>query len=152
MSSTYSSHHHGQVICDRYLLQGVSGRGGAGVIYRALDLHSQTQVALKLAHRPTHSSPLSNSVPSPISDEFSLAQPISHPHIIQYLNTHIHDQRSVVVMEYIEASPFSNFLHPTHAHTLPISLKMKWIQQICDLVDTLHQHQVIHCDLKPQNF
>ena len=152
-------HHHGQLICNRYLLQGVCGRGGGGVIYKAFDLHTQNQVALKLAHHQasTHIETLHSHSFPPLLDlqsppqEYRLARQISHPQIIQYLDAYIHDHRSVMVMEYVDASSFSTLLHPNRIHLLSRSLRVEWIHQLCQIVDILHQHEIIHCDLKPQN-
>lgn len=54
------------------------------------------------------------------------------------------------VMEYLEGIPLDQYLL-SHQTPLPIGWSLDIILQLCDALQTAHEHQVIHRDLKPNN-
>lgn len=80
--------------------------------------------------------------------EYELSIGLSHPNIIQ---VYTYEPESCVgpciVMEYVSGRNLADFLmeHP------PLEARIRVFEQILDAVDCMHQADVIHNDLKPQN-
>jgi serine/threonine protein kinase len=57
--------------------------------------------------------------------------------------------RPYLVMEYLEGQTLDEIMQQTRP--MPEADALKIVSRLCDAVEYLHQHQVVHRDLKPQN-
>ena len=133
----------GELINNRYLLNGVSGRGGWGITYRAHDLTLGIDVALKMSRGHEGARGLNSLI-----DELALVQRINHSGVVRYLDYGLHDNRPVLIMELLEAPSLFKYASVTDLSTNEV---VKILVKLCDAVSAIHAAQVIHCDLKPQN-
>ena len=135
---------HGELINSRYLLNGVSGRGGWGITYRAHDLLTGRDVALKMSRASAGTMGLNS-----LSEELALVRRIQHKGVIQYYDYGMHDSRPIIVMELLNAPSLEERTHPHQDFTDHEVTRI--FSQTCEALAALHAARVIHCDLKPQN-
>ena len=128
-----------------YHLCGIAGRGGWGIIYKARDIQTGAEFALKMSREQLYSQGV-----NALLYELELVQRIQHPAVVKYMDHGHHNQRPILVMELIEAPSLSRFM-AEQANRLSHQDKVTIIANICDAVAAIHEQQVIHCDLKPQN-
>ncbi len=128
---------------DRYVLQEEIGRGGMGVVYKALEKPSDRLVAIKvlppyLAEEEMHRVRFFR--------EAEIVGKLEHPHIVKILET---DQReNFIVMEYLPGGTLNAWAAEHSANPRRIVL---FVAQILDALHTVHEQGIIHRDLKPDN-
>ena len=79
--------------------------------------------------------------------EFEVGYNLDHPHIIKYISK----GDDYILMEYVDGEPLSDFMksHPDlFANKVYVN---RLLGQLLAAVDCLHQHGIVHLDLKPQN-
>lgn len=79
--------------------------------------------------------------------EFETGYRLEHPNLVRYLSL---DDNSIL-MEYVDGETLTERIanHPEYFQNKKNTDKL--IRQLLDVVDYLHQHQVLHLDLKPDN-
>src|SRR5688572_32330708 len=81
---------------DRFELVRQVGEGGSGVVYEAIDLHTQTTVALKLLHRDDETAR------ERFDREVATLAELNHPSIVRYVAHGIsEDNRGYLAMEWL---------------------------------------------------
>lgn len=79
--------------------------------------------------------------------EFETGYRLDHPHLVRYMSL----SDDSILMEYIDGETLDRFnvLHPEFFEKKENADKI--VMQLLDVVGYLHQHQVVHLDLKPSN-
>lgn len=57
-----------------------------------------------------------------------------------------------LVLEYMEQGDLKAYLRAHNSASIPKNLKLKWAYQAAEAVEFLHDHGILHCDIKPRNF
>jgi non-specific serine/threonine protein kinase/serine/threonine-protein kinase len=129
-----------------YRVLGVAGRGGMGLVYRAVrddDVFRKT-VALKLVHGgagPEHLRRLAR--------EREILARLQHPNIATILDGGSSDEgQPYLVMEYVEGEAIDAYCA---ARSLGTRRRLELFRTVCGAVHYAHQNLVVHRDLKPQN-
>lgn len=121
------------------------GRGGMGVVFKAIQLSTKRLVALKLLLE----GPLASDVSKRrFEREIALAAQLRHPNIIPIYDSGTADGRMYYAMEHVFGLPLGDYLR---SHTFDISGKLRLFIKVCDPVSHAHMRGVIHRDLKPTN-
>jgi tetratricopeptide (TPR) repeat protein len=122
------------------------GRGGMGVVYRAIQLSTKRVVALKVMLAGRFASA---SARMRFQREIELGARLQHPAIVRVLESGLTaDGQPFYAMDYVDGVPLDRWLvlsRPDVRSTLGI------FAEICEAVDHAHRHGVIHRDLKPGN-
>ncbi len=74
---------------------------------------------------------------------------LSHPHLVEIKEANINqDGIPYVVMEYLPGPDIVSYVKQAQSS---LTQRLTLFNQLCDCINHLHQHQVIHADLKPGN-
>jgi serine/threonine protein kinase len=135
---------------DHYRLEATVARSGMSTLYRATDLNSGRQVALKVPHAEMESDPI---LLERFKREQEIGQELDHPGIVK---TYDGEQRSrlYMVIEWVDGRLLRSILNEQgldKERRLPIERAVKITLGICDALDYMHKHGVVHRDLKPEN-
>ncbi|XP_072224235.1 myosin light chain kinase, smooth muscle isoform X2 [Leuresthes tenuis] len=82
--------------------------------------------------------------------EIELMNDLHHPKLVQCLAAYDHKPEMVMVMEYIAGGElFERIVDDNFEHTEPASAQ--YMQQILEGIAFMHQQNIVHLDLKPEN-
>ena len=129
----------GDLILSRYRILEQVGRGGQGVVFRALDTETDETVALKLV-RCRDASPQAGSV------EVANAHRVRHPGVCRVYHTERHGQVRLIVMEFVEGGHLKG-----RVARLSATERRTIFAGVCAAVHAAHEAGVLHLDLKPEN-
>ena len=130
----------------RYQIQRMLARGGFGFIYLALDRRSGRQVVLK------------ELLPMLASDaqvlrrfirEGRAMQRLQHPNIARVEAMFKEEGNHYMVVEYLSGGSLAERLD--RERKLSLSQATMITVSLCDAVTYLHQREIMHCDLNPNN-
>lgn len=131
---------------ERFVVDDVLGRGRSAVVYRALDLHTKTRVALKvldplLAHDPV--------CVARFQREVAIVRTVHHPNIVRVFDVLQERDTWIICMEYVEGLDGKRHLQRFGPLAIPEALTCA--RQIVSALAACHRQRVLHRDLKPQN-
>ena len=131
---------------DHYRIEGVAARSGMASIFRATDLRSGRQVAVKVPHSEMERDPV---LVERFRREEEIGARLNHPEVMKVVQD---DKRSRVymVMEWVAGIPLRQLLNQLQPK-LSQERAIKITLSICDALDYVHRNGVIHRDLKPEN-
>ncbi len=134
----------GSIFADRFEVRELVGAGGMGTIYRALDQHSQTMVALKL---------LTTSGTVQEADRFlregRLLAELKHPGIVGYV-AHGQDRNGALYLS-MEWLPGEDLSKRLSRGPLRVSDTLSLLIRVCEALVVPHRLSIVHRDLKPSN-
>ena len=136
----------GPATIGKYEILATLGRGGMGVVYRALDSRMGRQVAIK-----TVTEGLSNDsgMLQRFYREAEKMGMLKHPNIITVYDLGEQDGFPYIVMELVEGDALDKLI--VSDHPMPIIYKLRVIEQVCVALGYAHQNDVVHRDVKPAN-
>lgn len=132
-----------------YELVSEIGRGGQGVVYRAIHAATGRPVALKRLHAP-----LPQGVPerSRFGREAAALLRLRHPNIVTLFNVDVIDGVPILAMECIDGTPLSAWMiDESCGRPRALAEVVGIVLKVCDAIMHAHQQGIIHCDLKPSN-
>lgn len=130
---------------DHYRIDGVAARSGMASIFRATDLLTGRQVAIKVPHPEMESDPVFY---ERFHREQEIGAKLDHPGVMKVFTDGDRSQ-VYMVMEWVEGKLLRKILN--EQQRLPIDRAVRIAINICDALDYIHSHGVVHRDLKPEN-
>ncbi|CAL1587784.1 unnamed protein product [Knipowitschia caucasica] len=131
-------------VTDHYILQEKLGVGKFGHVYKLTHKESGRVCAGKF-YKGRRSKEREAA-----KHEIELMNFLHHPKLVQCLGAYDHRPEMVMVMEYIAAGElFERIVDDSFEHTETTSVR--YMQQILEGVGFLHQQNILHLDLKPEN-
>lgn len=129
-----------------YRVISLIGRGGMGVVYRAVrdDDQYHKVVAIKVIPRMLAG-------PEAVirfRSERQILADLDHPNIAHLLDGGTSDGVPYLVMEFVEGVPITQYVKE---HNLPLQDRLRLMRSVCAAVQSAHQKLVVHRDLKPAN-
>jgi two-component system, LytTR family, response regulator len=134
----------GQAI-SHYRIVAEIGKGGMGVVYRALDTSLGREVAIKVLAPGPKDDPEAQ---RRLRREARAAAGLAHPGICVVHEIDVADGATFVVMELVKGTPLQALLARgplTPARALDIAL------EVAEAMAEAHAHGIVHRDLKPSN-
>jgi HAMP domain-containing protein len=137
----------GELFAGRYEIQSILGRGGMGVVYRALDRDLDDLVAIKTLRNDAVSA--DPSLLDRFKQEIKLARRITHPNILRTHDLGETNGLRYLSMEYVKGITLKHLVESDHVLPIPVALRIA--KQMCAGLAAAHEAGVIHRDIKPQN-
>ncbi|MDQ2869622.1 MAG: protein kinase [Acidobacteriota bacterium] len=137
----------GTLFASRYEIQSVLGKGGMGIVYKALDRDLEDLVAIKTLRSEALSA--DPTLLDRFKSEIRLARKITHPNI---LRTHDLGETGGVrylSMEFVKGITLKHLVEQDQLLPTPVALRIA--KQMCAGLAAAHEVGVIHRDIKPQN-
>ncbi|GMU80431.1 MAG: hypothetical protein AMXMBFR47_03020 [Planctomycetota bacterium] len=131
-----------------YELLGEVGRGGQGIVYRALQPHTHRQIAVKRLLEGALSTPAAR---LRFEREVETVTSLNHPNIVTVFAMEIIDGIPLLAMEWLDGQPFHRWALDGSGRPREPRETLALFLQACDAVHYAHQRGVIHRDLKPAN-
>ncbi len=128
-----------------YRIEGVLGRGGMGIVYRALQPALGRGVALKVLPEALARDP---EFAERFQREARALAGLSHSGIVSVHEFGSRDGRHFFAMELVDGPSLRRLLR---AGPLPPERAREITAALCDALEYAHQHGVVHRDLKPEN-
>ena len=123
------------------------GRGGMGVVYRAVRVgdHFLKHVALKVVRSGIYS----EGAIRRFKNERQILASLEHANIARLLDVGTTESGlPYLIMEYIDGKPVDEYCD---SRRLTIPERLRLFQDICSAVQYAHQNLVVHRDIKPGN-
>jgi len=130
---------------DGYVVHDKLGAAGQGSVWRALQLSTRREVALKV---PRINLLTSRKAAARFEREIELTARLSHPNIAKVFDSGIYHGLYYYAMELLEAVPLDEYVKQQKLKPRDIVLLLCGV---CRAVQHAHQNGVIHRDLKPSN-
>lgn len=136
----------GTLFENKYLIETKLGAGGMSVVYRAKHILMDRPVAIKFLHieRTFHDRAIEY-----FKQEARAAGRIQHPNATNVLDFGHTNGIFYLVMEYLEGETLRDRLKKVGKFSYIETVDI--LNQVCEVVATVHQCGIIHCDLKPDN-
>jgi serine/threonine protein kinase len=133
----------------RYQILGELGRGGCGIVYRALDPGIGRAVAIKTILADANS-PAGMALRERFRREARSAGNLSHPNIVTIHEFNDSGEIMFIAMELIQGQTLADRMAENSA--LPLNLVLGVIGSAADALDYAHANGIVHRDVKPANF
>jgi WD40 repeat protein/serine/threonine protein kinase len=128
-----------------YQIVGKLGEGGMGAVWRAVQLSTKRQVALKLLNPAIIGS---DKLRTRFEREVELGASLEHPNIARVYDSGLRQGVYCFAMEFIDGLPLDEYILQNRLTQRQI---LELMEKVCHAVQYAHQHGVIHADLKPSN-
>ena len=125
----------------KYRILGRIASGPLADVYRAFDTIHKTRVALKIPKSGDHAGE------AEFLHEVQVAAKLKHPNILSVINATYIDDHFVIAMELGEES-----LAERLERRISTARAMDIAGQALAALAHAHEHKIIHCDIKPENF
>ena len=129
-----------------FRIESVAGRGGMGVVYRAVQLDLGRPVALKLIASDRAADPAFR---ERFQRESRLAALIDHPNVVPVHGAGEEDGQLYLVMRYVPGTDLHRLLK--HEGPLPPERAAAIVAQVASALDAAHAAGLAHRDVKPAN-
>ncbi len=128
-----------------YRINGVLGKGGMSVMYRATDVRLGRKVALKVigAHLGADAEFRERFV-----DEARNTSAIDHPNVVPLYDFGELDGMHYIAMRLVEGSDLASLIA---AGPMEKERAVSLLEQVADALDSMHSRGLVHLDVKPAN-
>jgi hypothetical protein len=133
----------GRALKDRYRVLAPISAGAMGAVYRAWDTEAGTEVALKQSINPQHD--------QRFEAEARLLSSLSHPRVVPIVDHFADPTGQYLVMNLVRGLDLGAVLKERGQPGMPVEQALEWTRQTCAALQYVHDQQIIHRDVKPQN-
>ncbi len=131
------------LVAGRFRIEDELGRGGAGIVYSAIDTLSGQRVALKLVDAGDGIDM------ERLLVEGRIIARVAHPNVVRAVASGLQDSgQPFLAMEWLDGVDLSSF---QHGHPVALGIALLIGAQIADGLAALHAQGIVHRDIKPAN-
>ena len=135
-----------RVLAGRYRLVEMIGQGGMAIVYRAIDLRTGHNVAVKILR---HEYNQDAEFVGRFQREAEAASKMTHHNIVNLLDVGMEGDNRYLVMEYVQGKTLKQII--TEKGRLSPEVAAQITIRILSALQHAHQRGIIHRDIKPQN-
>ncbi len=136
-----------KTLSSKYRISDVIGKGGMGKVYRATDIETDQEVAVKFLRSRFVNK---KRIVERFYHEAGLAKSIDHQHICNVIEVDQDaDGAPYFVMELLRGESLSDLLKKSSPLHMPRALNLSY--QILRALEEAHRLRIVHRDLKPSN-
>lgn len=133
------------ILNGRYELIRPIGYGGMAEVFLAHDQLLDRNVAVKMLR---HQFLEDKELLEQFQREAKSAARLVHPYIINIYDVVSEGSNQYIVMEYVDGVTLKEYMQE---HKLPLNAVLEIGVRLADALQHAHSHNIIHCDIKPQN-
>ncbi len=133
----------GRKLNGRYLVGEPISAGATGAVYRARDSDTGIEVALKQSIHPQHD--------HRFEIEAGLLASLQHPRVVRIIDHFSDSSGQYLVMELVRGIDLGALLKQRGDPGVPVELAIEYVRQACEALQYVHDQQILHRDVKPQN-
>jgi serine/threonine protein kinase len=130
---------------DNFQLDDIVAKSGMATVFRAHDLDTGRQVAIKVPHPEVEADP---NLYDRFKREQDIGEKMDHPGVMKVFASPNRSQ-VYMVMEWRDGRLLRQIMN--EQKKLPIERAVKLTIGICNALEYIHSHGVVHRDLKPEN-
>ena len=134
-----------KILNNRYEIIRPIGFGGMAEVYLAQDKLLDRSVAIKRLREQFTSD---QDLLEQFRREAKSAARLVHPNIINIYDVVSEDDEQYIIMEYVDGVTLKELLKKGR---LPLKAVLEIALQLADGLQHAHSHNIVHCDIKPQN-
>ena len=127
-------------------MEGIGGRGGMGIVYRAVHLRLERTVALKVISPELAAD---EGFRRRFQREAQLAASIDHPNVIEIYDADESDGQLYITMRWVQGMDLGSMLERTGR--LDPETAVRVISEVGFALDAAHARGLVHRDIKPGN-
>ncbi|CAM9367234.1 unnamed protein product, partial [Heterosigma akashiwo] len=134
---------------DEYEVIKPIGKGKFAIVYRAKRKADDEIVALKKISIEA----MDEKQRKKTLKEVRLLQSLDHPNIVRYLDSFIHGDELIIIVEWAAAGDLKRQLRKAQERGTHFEERVIWkyFSQICEAISHMHERRIMHRDLKPAN-
>ena len=135
-----------KILADRYRLTEQIGMGGMAIVYRAIDMRTGHNVAVKVL-RPEFNEDAE--FIGRFQREAEAASKMTHHNIVNLLDVGMDGENRYLVMEYVQGKTLKEVIQERGRITAPLACQITI--RILSALEHAHRNGIVHRDIKPQN-
>ena len=135
-----------KILANRYRLTEQIGMGGMAIVYRAVDLRTGHNVAVKVL-RPEFNE--DREFIGRFHREAEPASKMTHHNIVNLLDVGMDGDNRYLVMEYVEGKTLKEVIQERGKLSAPLACQITI--RILSALEHAHRNGIVHRDIKPQN-
>ncbi len=137
----------GSLVAGKYLVEGVIGAGGMGIVLAAKHVQLDRKVAVKFLLPQAASN---EEAAGRFSREARAMARLQNEHVVRVLDVgELETGEPYMVMEYLEGTDISRFMK--ERGRLSVDATVDFMLQACEAIAEAHAVGIVHRDLKPSN-
>ncbi len=136
----------GMVFAERYKLEEFIGQGGMSLVYRAVDVRTGHNVAVKILKSEYNSD---KEFLERFQREAQAASLMSHHNIVNLLDVGVEGEFRYLVLEYVKGNTLKDIIR--QRGRLNAATAIQVTVRILSALQHAHDNGIIHRDIKPQN-
>ncbi len=134
----------GTVLCEQYKLVKRLGQGGMGQVWKAEHIRLHKNFAVKIL-----SENADEKLASTIKSEADVLSNLGHPNIANMRGYNEDGNVSFMIIDFVEGRTLEDVL--LEKGKLSDAEVLKWLKPIASAIDYVHEMELVHRDIKPQN-